>query len=107
MIQIIWQDQRLSVNRLVFRHGHETAFDATLDRLAARFRLELSDDLTEPRPGDFWLGCHPRTGWGSGNPERIGWASAVEVPLAVGVLKYTAEATEPLADAPAPAVAFG
>ncbi|QJW97181.1 hypothetical protein [Frigoriglobus tundricola] len=34
VIQIIWQDQRLDVRRLVFRRGHESAFDATVGRLA-------------------------------------------------------------------------
>ncbi len=112
MIQVNWQDQWLDVRRLVFRRGHERAFDAALDGLAARFRLEVAGDQTEPHPGDFWIGCHPRTGWGNANPELIGWASLVEVPLALGVLKRTAAEAESrthdaTADGRAFAIAFG
>ncbi len=111
MIHVNWQDQWLDVRRLVFRRGHEDTFDAALDRLAARFRLEVTDDGSDPRPGDFWIGCHPRSGWGDADPERIGWASLVEVPLALGVLNSTAAAAGSSADASAPrpaafAVAF-
>jgi hypothetical protein len=111
VIQVNWQEQVLAVRRLVFRRGHERGFDAALDRLAARFGLEVTDDRTDPRPGDFWLGCHPRAGWGAADPERIGWASAVEVPLAVGVL-LRAAGSEPRTDQHTPdtptlAVAFG
>jgi hypothetical protein len=90
VIHVYWQDQLLDVRRLVFRRGHEVTFDATLDQLASQFGLAVTDDGADPRPGDFWIGCHPRSGWGAADPERIGWASVVEVPLAVGVLNRTA-----------------
>jgi hypothetical protein len=97
---------------LVFRRGHEFAFDAILDRLAARFHLEVTDDYADPRPGDFWIGCHPRAGWGDADPDRIGWVGLVEVPLAIGVLRRTAAEVEPRAnktvpDSPAFVAAFG
>ena len=38
---------------------------------------------TDPRPGDFWVGCHPDRGWGHTDPDRVGWASFVEEPEAV------------------------
>lgn len=94
MLQVNWQEQRLNVLRLVFKCGHKNLCDAALARLVAHFRLEVADDRTEPRPGDFWIACCPRAGWSSTEPDRIGWASAVEVPLAVAVLKHTATEAE-------------
>ena len=112
MIRVNWQDQVLNVRRLVFRRGNESSFDAVLDRLAAGFGLEVAADRAEPRPGDFWIGCHPVRGWGDADPARIGWASLVEVPLAVGILNRAAAQveswpTETGADAPALVGAFG
>jgi hypothetical protein len=40
MLQVNWQDQLLTISRLVFRRGHEFSFDTDLDRLAAGFHLE-------------------------------------------------------------------
>jgi hypothetical protein len=111
VIQVNWQAQVLNVRRLVFRRGNEFSFDAVLDRLAAGFYLEVADGRAEPRSGDFWIGCHPRAGWGDADPARIGWASLVEVPLAVGVLNLAAAQNEwpaeTVADAPALVGAFG
>ncbi len=112
MIQVYWQDQLLNVRRLVFRRGHERAFDASLDQLAKQFHLDAADDRAEPQPGDFWIGCHPRGGWGTADPNLTGWASLIEAPLAVGVLRRAAVWATPLAptavpDTPAFAVAFG
>jgi hypothetical protein len=90
VIQINWQDQVLRVRRLVFRRDRERRCEAVLDGLAERFQLEVADDRAEPQPGDFWIGCHPRAGWGDSDPARIGWVSFVEVPLAVGVLEQAA-----------------
>jgi hypothetical protein len=90
MIRLNWHDQPLRVGRLVYRNESELTFGATLDRLAALLRLDVADDRAEPRPGDFWIGCHPRTGWGGADPEQIGWASLVDVPQAIGVLNRCA-----------------
>lgn len=111
MIQVSWQDQLLSVRRLVFRRGHTFTCDAALDRIAARFRLEVADERAAPRPGDFWVGCHPHAGWGGADPDHVGWASIVDVPLAVGALRRAAAALEPVANEtvtnmPAHTVAF-
>jgi hypothetical protein len=89
VLQINWQEQWLQVRRLVFRRGGSLSFDAAIDSLAARFRLQVADDRAEPRPGDFWIGCHPRVGWGNADPNLIGWASMVEVPLALGLLRLS------------------
>ena len=98
MIRIDWQGQRLDVRRLVFRPGDGAALVATLTAAADRHHLEVADDRAEARPGDFWVGCHPRTGWGDADPERVGWASVVEVPVAVEALKRRPAAAESLAD---------
>lgn len=112
MFQVHWQDQLLNVRRLVFRRGLEQAFDAVLDRLAERFHLDVADDRAEPLPGDFWIGCHPRGGWGNADPNLTGWASLIEAALAINVLRRAAAWAEPPApitvpDTPAFAVAFG
>jgi hypothetical protein len=90
VLHIHWQEQQLEVDRLVFRRGHRGSYEAILSGLATRLRVAIADDSAEPRPGDFWLGCLPRAGWGDTDPSLIGWASAVEVPLAAGLLGLTA-----------------
>ncbi len=87
MIRMNWQDEPLEINRLVFRRGLSRSLDAAIDSLVTRLRLESAGDETDPRPGDFWIGCHPRSGWGEADPRLIGWASVVEAPLAVGLLQ--------------------
>ncbi len=94
MIHVYWQDQWLDVQRLVFDRGQEAAFDAVLDRLARLFGLDVTDDRADPRPGDFWIGCHPRRGWGEADPAQIGWASLVESRAAVDVLDCIAVEAE-------------
>ncbi len=71
MIRMNWQDEPLEINRLVFRRGLSRSLDAAIDSLVTR----------------FWIGCHPRSGWGEADPRLIGWASVVEAPLAVGLLQ--------------------
>ncbi|QJW98940.1 hypothetical protein [Frigoriglobus tundricola] len=112
MIQVHWQDQLLDVRRLVFRRGFAPAFDAVLDRVAGLFHLDVADDRAEPLPGDFWIGCHPRGGWGNADPNLTGWASIIDAPAAVSVLRRTAARAAPSAPQTVPhtptlAVAFG
>ena len=90
MIHVSWQDQLLNVTRLIFQCGPGCTFGAVLERLASRLDLGTADDRTDPRPGDFWVGCHPRAGWGDADPELTGWASLVDVPLVVDLLRRTA-----------------
>jgi hypothetical protein len=89
VLRIYWQGQQLDIGRLIFQHNRDSYAKALSD-LATRLRLDVGDDSADPRPGDFWVGCHPRTGWGDADPELIGWASVVEVPLAVGLLNLNA-----------------
>lgn len=89
MLHIHWQNQRLQISRLVFRRESGSSFDGILDSLAARFRLQVADERAEPHPGDFWIGCLPRAGWGHVDTSLIGWASLLEVPLAVGLLRQS------------------
>jgi hypothetical protein len=98
MLQVNWQGQRLDVSRLVFKCEQKNLYDTALARIAAHLHLEVADDRTEPWPGDFWIGCYPRAGWTSAEPERIGWAITLEVPLAVAVLKHAAIETERLTE---------
>ena len=90
MIRLYWQDQILDVSRIVLRSNDRSAYEETLVDLAHRLRIDVGRDDTTPTPGDFWVGCHPRAGWGDADPSRIGWASLVEVPLAVGLFHLKA-----------------
>lgn len=101
MVRLNWQGQHLTIDRLVFRQEHRDAYVKTLNELAVRLHLDLGDAAAEPRAGDFWIGCQPRSGWGNAEPELIGFASVIEVPLAVGLLKLSSleaveEATTPI-----------
>ena len=89
MLRIHWQGQQLNVGRLVFRRNRDS-YERSLRDLATHLQLDVGDDSADPKPGDFWVGCHPRAGWGDADPELIGWASIVEVPLAVGLLNLNA-----------------
>ncbi|MBP3956047.1 hypothetical protein J8F10_12215 [Gemmata sp. G18] len=105
MIQVTWQDEGLDVTRLVY--GDDCPFRATLDRIAARFALDVADDRTSPRPGDFWIGCHPRAGWGTADANLIGWAGLVDVPQAVSALRRATAELVPAGSRVAAAPAFG
>jgi hypothetical protein len=86
MLRINWQEQPLEVGRLVIHRDQGDSYIRKLIELAARLQIEVADEHSNPSPGDFWVGCHPRAGWGDADPNLIGWASVVEVPLAVGIL---------------------
>jgi hypothetical protein len=86
MLRLFWQGQNLNVNRLIYRRGLGSQFDDAISAIASRLQIALGDDDSEPRPGDFWIGCHPRTGWGEADPLQIGWASIIETPLVIGLL---------------------
>jgi hypothetical protein len=90
VIQVNWQGQQLDVRRLILRRGYRDSYETALLVLAEGLRLTVADDASDPQPGDFWIGCHPRAGWGGADPGRIGWASIVEVPIAVRLLRVTA-----------------
>lgn len=92
VITINWQEQALSVRRIVLRSGEQNYYERSADELAGDLGLEVVDDTVEPRPGDFWVGCHPRVGWGETDPALVGWASFIEVPLAVGLFRARARA---------------
>lgn len=82
MLRVHWQGQPFNVTRLVLPRDH-SSYSNTLRGLADRHGLPVSDDRTDPRPGDFWAGTYPERGWGNADPDLVGWASFIEVPLAV------------------------
>jgi hypothetical protein len=86
MIRIHWQDEDVTVKRFILRHDNSDHYTTAIADLAQRNGVGLADDTTEPVPGDFWLGCHPVRGWGDADASQIGWASIVEVPVAVATL---------------------
>ncbi|MCE9561364.1 MAG: hypothetical protein K8U57_04860 [Planctomycetes bacterium] len=99
MIQIQWQDRlltprrlvKLTVRRLVFRASDWPVGGSFVRNLAEQAGLEIADEYATPTPGDFWLGCSPRSGWGQADPDTIGWACSVEVVLALSILRRTCE----------------
>jgi len=95
VIQLHWKDEDLSVRRLVLRGDSHEQFSRNLLPLARRTGLTVADESADPAPGDFWVGCHPERGWRGADPARVGWASLVEVPLAVAAL-LVHENTEPV-----------
>ena len=82
MLRVHWQGQTFNVTRLVLPRDR-SVYSNILQSLADRHTLDVSDDRTDPRPGDFWVGCHPDRGWGHTDPDRVGWASFIEEPQAV------------------------
>jgi hypothetical protein len=86
MIRLHWQDELLTVRRLVLRADTRDHFAHTLLPLARRAGLVLGDESADLLAGDFWVGCHPEGGWADADPSRVGWASLVEVPVAVAAL---------------------
>lgn|GEM_PF-5512185 len=100
MIRVNWQNEALAVRRLVVRRA-DWAPDSPVAALAARAGLLTADETATPTPGDFWLGCSPRSGWDCADPARVGWACFVEVPHALAVLRAASDrapAAEPPAD---------
>jgi hypothetical protein len=93
MIRIHWQDEDVTVKRFILRADNSDHYTTAIADLAHRHDVGLADDSTEPAPGDFWLGCHPAKGWGDADATQIGWASIVEVPVAVAALlsRYESE----------------
>ena len=87
MLRLNWKDQWLTVSRLVFDTQEQTHYTRQLQETARRDGLPVADPVTDPRPGDFWIGCHPVAGWGDADAELIGWASVVEVPIAVAAVR--------------------
>jgi hypothetical protein len=87
MILIHWQGQPLRIVRLVVRPDLLAAARLELNRLADQLYLDITDDTSEARIGDFWLGTYPRAGWRDTDPTRIGWANALETPLALALLQ--------------------
>jgi hypothetical protein len=85
MVRLNWQGEELTVRRLVVRSADGPGAAARAP--AAAFGLATADDATDPRPGDFWIGCHPAGGWGDADPTRIGWVSGFEVPVALEALR--------------------
>lgn len=87
MLRIDWKDQWLAVSRLVFDADDAPSYANQLLSAARRDGLAVADPTALPRPGDFWIGCHPAGGWGDADPDRIGWASLAEVPVAVAAVR--------------------
>lgn len=85
MFRLRWHDAHLTVRRLVFRRDDRSHYTRSLLPLARRVGLDVADESAEPRTGDFWVGCQPDSGWGA-DRASIGWASVVEVPVAVAAL---------------------
>ncbi|WP_439629955.1 hypothetical protein [Gemmata sp.] len=98
MIQIQWQDRLLTarrnvslgVRRIIFRSRDEATLGAAVQTIATAAGLDVANEHATPQPGDFWLGCSPRLGWGQLDPDLVGWACSVEVPLALSVLRAAA-----------------
>ncbi len=101
MIQIQWQDRllttrrnvKLTVRRIVFRASDGPVVGAIVRSIADAAELETANEHAVPTPGDFWLGCSPRAGWGQADPDTIGCACSVEVSLALSVLRAAAQST--------------
>ncbi len=105
MIQIQWADRLLSsrqnvklkVQRIVFRASDWAMVGPIVQRIADDAGIEIANEHATPTPGDFWLGCSPRLGWGEADPDTMGWACSVEVSLAISVLRaatYESRAAE-------------
>ncbi|QJX01146.1 hypothetical protein [Frigoriglobus tundricola] len=106
MLHVHWQNASLVVRRLVFRRADWPTVGSPVHLLADRAGLLTADESAAPSPGDFWLGCQPLSGWGA-RPESVAWACAVEVPLALALLRVAAdlERADPGdREAPAPSV---
>jgi hypothetical protein len=71
VLSIYWQGQQLDIGRLVFQRNRDS-YDKALSDLANRLRLDVGDDSADPRPGDFWVGCHPRAGRCRSRADRMG-----------------------------------
>jgi hypothetical protein len=97
MTTLNWQDTPLEVQRIVYRSDIPTYYRDQLQFIAADLSLLEAHEESDPQPGDFWIGCHPVVGWGDADPQRIGWASMIEVPLAVhALLSRTSECSTAL-----------
>ena len=90
MVRIEWWGTGLSVRRLVLDDGLTGSLRTEVQELADAHGLGLSNGDAEPQPGDLWLGVYPERGWADLDPRQVGWAQAVEVPLAVAQLARVA-----------------
>jgi len=91
VLYVNWQNDSLAVCRLVFGRADGPALGASVRLLASRAGLLTADESATPTPGDFWLGCSPLAGWGTADPAAVGWVCFVEVPLALALLRVTAD----------------
>jgi hypothetical protein len=87
MVRIHWQDQELNIKRIVLSRAASEALVHTVQTVARERGLAVADEDSEPRPGDFWLGCLPEKGWAASIGHRIGWVLGSEVYLALGWLR--------------------
>lgn len=78
MLKVLWQDVPYEVTRIVMADDVRSRFQTVLAPIVERYKLSLSNENTAPCPGDFWIGCSPRTGWADADPYRIAWASSLE-----------------------------
>ena len=87
MQRIQWREEDLLVDRLVLRKRDRSELESEALDLADDLGLDTADDTSSPRPGDFWIGCHPAAGWGDADPQRVGWVSYLELPVALFALR--------------------
>lgn len=86
MIRLNWKQEDLSIRRLVIPAHSLAGYLNSLLPVARFLDVDIADETVEPRPNDFWLGCSPQRGWGDADPSVVGWASIVEVPIAVKLI---------------------
>jgi hypothetical protein len=87
MQRIQWREEDLLVDRLVLRKRDRSEMESEALGLADDLGLDTADDTSIPQPGDFWIGCHPAGGWGDADPQRVGWVSYLELPVALFALR--------------------
>ena len=96
MLTLNWKGEQLQVRRLLIHSDTTPEFARRLAPIARRNSLDVGDETSVPQAGDFWVGCNPIGGWGDADPAQVGWASLVEVPVAIAQLQAPLQILEDL-----------
>ena len=89
MVKVQWQDVIYQISRIVIADDVREHYQYALAPVAERYDLEISNDCTSPRTGDFWIGCSPKDGWENADPFLTAWASGLEIRHALFSLNAT------------------
>ena len=87
MVMLRYDNEYLSVQRVVIGRDLPSAFQWAIRGLAERLRLAVSPPETTPEPGDYWVGCSPDAGWGDADPHRVGWVSMLDIEAGLAALR--------------------